>query len=220
MPHRSLCRAFLCRSVTLHYSVHPETIRGDAMHASLTTLIETHSISRPTLESDATGKSFFAVITDIYAPREGSLIGSFSLDACGSIRTCRLCGLRGHCLRVEVTCNSRPIYRLFIPQNEIGRLDAHCAHYLLSGPVSPRLHCAVVNIANVLYRERIGFRKWMSATEMCVQRSEKSDFNKRDNTEERVVELYDELSDKENRSRTDKMLQVIVFFCFHTYRRR
>lgn len=63
--------------------------------------------------------------------------GVLSPDACRSIRTCRLCGLRGHCLRVEVTCNSRPIYRLFIPRNEIGRLDARCAHYLLSGPVSP-----------------------------------------------------------------------------------
>lgn len=148
------------------------------------------------------------------ALREGSLIGSLSPDACGSIRTCRLCGLRGHCLRVEVTCNSRPIYRLFIPQNEIGRLDACRTYYLLSGPVSQRPQRAIVNIANV-YRERIGFREWMSATEKCVfSTSEKSDFNKRDNKEEREMEMYDEfiVSDKENRSRIDKILQVIVFF--------
>lgn len=77
-----------------------------------------------------------------------------SLDACRSICTCRLCGLRGHCLRVEVTCNSRPIYRLLILPNEIGRLDARYAHGLF-GPVL--LRRAVMNIANV-YCERIEFR--------------------------------------------------------------
>lgn len=116
-------------------------------------LIEAHSISRPP-ENGATGKSLFAVITNIYAPREGSLVGSLSLDACRSIRTCRLCGLRGHCLRVEVTCNSRPIYRLLILPNEIGRLDARYAHGLF-GPVL--LRRAVMNIANV-YCKRIEFR--------------------------------------------------------------
>lgn len=52
---------------------------------------------------------------------ERSLIESLSHDACRSIRTCQLCGSRGHCLRMEVTCNSRSIYRFLISRSEINR---------------------------------------------------------------------------------------------------
>lgn len=74
--------------------------------------------------------------------------------------------------------------------DDIGRMNVHAVYmrYLLSHPVSLRLQRIIANIANV-YRERIEFREWMGATEPYVQRSEKSDFNKRDNSGERGDKL-------------------------------
>ena len=113
------------RHIVLLRSVHSETIRSrrrDVREFNDSNWSVFNQL-RSTPGSDVVGKSLF-VITNIYAPREGSLIGNLSRDACRSIRTCRRCGLRGHCLRVEVTYNSRPIYRLLISQNEIAWMSA------------------------------------------------------------------------------------------------
>jgi len=105
--------------VTLLRSVRSGTIRRDRRRdAREFNDFNWSAFNQSTNARERRGRKIsFCYNHESFMPREGSLVGSLFSDACRSIRTCRLCGLRGHRLRVEVTCNSRPIYRLLIPRN-------------------------------------------------------------------------------------------------------